>query len=99
MLSSLVAVKRLAEELETKILRQAERAQTFLQFAGRHQILAAFVAGLGFRMIRRWLEATDHFLRVVPTFSKKWGSLARADLVPGGTRPMGRMRNRGPEIR
>jgi tetratricopeptide (TPR) repeat protein len=55
----------LAEELETKILRQAERAQTFLQFAGRHQILAAFVAGLGFRMIRRWLEATDHFLRVV----------------------------------
>jgi Flp pilus assembly protein TadD len=55
----------LVEEIEAKILRQAERAQTFLQFAGSHQILAAFVAGLGFRMIRRWLEATDHFLRVV----------------------------------
>ena len=55
----------LVEELEAKILRQAERAQAFLQFAGRHQILAAFVAGLGFRMIRRWPEATDHFLRVV----------------------------------
>jgi Flp pilus assembly protein TadD len=55
----------LVEEIEAKILRQAERAQTFLQFAGSHQILAAFVAGLGFRMIRRWLEATDHFLRLV----------------------------------
>jgi Flp pilus assembly protein TadD len=55
----------LVEEVEAKILRQAERAQTFLQFAGSHQILAAFVAGLGFRMIRRWLEAADHFLRVV----------------------------------
>jgi tetratricopeptide (TPR) repeat protein len=79
----------LAEELETKILRQAERAQTFLQFAGRHQILAAFVAGLGFRMIRRWLEATDHFLRVVqlsprngeawfPNTAASWGNLALA---------------------
>jgi Flp pilus assembly protein TadD len=55
----------LVEELEAKILNQAERAQTFLQIAGAHQILAAFVAGLGFRMVRRWLEATDHFLRVV----------------------------------
>jgi Flp pilus assembly protein TadD len=55
----------LVEELEAKILRQAERAQTFVQVAGSHQILAAFVAGLGFRMIRRWLEATDHFIRVV----------------------------------
>jgi Flp pilus assembly protein TadD len=53
------------EEIEAKILSQAERARDFLRIAGSHQILAAFVAGLGYRMTRRWPEATDHFLRVV----------------------------------
>ena len=53
------------EEIEAKILHQAERAHAFLQIAGNHQVLAAFVAGLGYRMTKCWLEATDHFLRVV----------------------------------
>jgi Flp pilus assembly protein TadD len=55
----------LVEEIERKILSQTKRAQTFLQIVGNHQVLAAFVAGLGFRMTRHWSEATDHFLRVL----------------------------------
>src|ERR1700745_429219 len=53
------------EEIEAKILMQAERAHTFLKIAGKHQVLAAFVAGLGYRMTRRWTQSTDHFLRVL----------------------------------
>jgi tetratricopeptide (TPR) repeat protein len=54
-----------ADQIESKILRQAERAHSFLQITGGHRVLAAFVAGLAYRMIRRWLDATDHFLSVV----------------------------------
>jgi tetratricopeptide (TPR) repeat protein len=53
------------DEIEKKILRQVERARSFLEIPGTHQVLAAFVAGLGYRMIRRWLDATNHFLTVV----------------------------------
>jgi len=53
------------EEIELKILGQAKRAHAFLQISGGHQVLAAFVAGLGYRMTKRWSEATDHFLRVL----------------------------------
>jgi tetratricopeptide (TPR) repeat protein len=53
------------DQIESKILRQAERARAFLQIAGSHRVLAAFVAGLGFRMTRRWADATDCFLSVV----------------------------------
>jgi len=52
----------LVQEIEAKILGQAERAHAFLQVAGHHQGLAAFVAGLGYRMTRRWSQAADHFL-------------------------------------
>src|ERR1700693_2467080 len=52
----------LVEEIEAKILGVAKRAHTFLQIAGSHQVLAAFVAGLGYRMTRRRYEATGHFL-------------------------------------
>jgi Flp pilus assembly protein TadD len=55
----------LVEEIEAKILRMANRAHTFLQISGSHQVLAAFVAGLGYRMTRRWSEAADHFLSVL----------------------------------
>jgi tetratricopeptide (TPR) repeat protein len=55
----------LVEEIEAKILGIAKRAHTFLQIPGNHQVLAAFVAGLGYRMTRRWSEATDHFLSVL----------------------------------
>jgi Flp pilus assembly protein TadD len=55
----------LVNEIEAKILGQAQRAHAFLQIAGSHQVLAAFVAALGYRMTRRWTEAKDHFLLVL----------------------------------
>ena len=64
-LASAEGRQALVEEIEAKILFQAERAHGFLQIAGNHQALAAFVAGLGYRMTRCWSEATDHFLRVL----------------------------------
>jgi tetratricopeptide (TPR) repeat protein len=65
----------LVGEIEGKILAQAERAHGFLQIAGSHQVLAAFVAGLGYRMMKRWSEATDHFFSVLqlsPTNGEAW---------------------------
>src|ERR1700751_3327785 len=55
----------LVKELEGKILRQAERAHDYFQISGSHRILAAFVSGLGYRMTKRWEEATEHFLLVI----------------------------------
>jgi len=66
-------------ELEQKILRQAERAKAFSQVPGQHQILAAFVAGLGFRMVRRWEEAVHQFLTVLessPMNGEAWLELS-----------------------
>jgi tetratricopeptide (TPR) repeat protein len=53
------------QELEAKILRQAERAHDFFQMPGSHRVLAAFVSGLGYRMTRHWQEATERFLTVI----------------------------------
>ncbi len=64
-LASAQGQQTLVTQIEAKIVAQAERAHSFLQFAGSHQVLAAFVAGLGYRMTRRWSEATDHFLAVL----------------------------------
>jgi tetratricopeptide (TPR) repeat protein len=55
----------LVQELEAKILRQADRAHDFFQIAGSHRVLAAFVAGLGYRMTRHWQQAAEHFQFVV----------------------------------
>jgi Flp pilus assembly protein TadD len=63
------------DEAEAKIVAQAQRAELFLKVAGSHQLLAAFVAGLGNRMARRWDEATHHFLSVLelnPTNGEAW---------------------------
>jgi tetratricopeptide (TPR) repeat protein len=59
------ARQAIVDRVESDILRQAQRAHSFLQVAGSHRVLAAFVSGLGYRMIRRWLDATEHFLLVV----------------------------------
>jgi tetratricopeptide (TPR) repeat protein len=67
------------DELEDKILRQAERAREFLQLRGGQRWLAAFVAGLGFRIIRRWQEAVDQFLTVLelsPMNGEAWLELS-----------------------
>jgi Flp pilus assembly protein TadD len=69
----------LVEEIEAKILRQAERAHAFLQVTGHHQGLAAFVAALGYRMTRRWSQAADHFLSVLqgsPRNGEAWLELS-----------------------
>jgi tetratricopeptide (TPR) repeat protein len=66
-------------ELEQKILSQAERAKAFLQVSGQHRLLAAFVAGLGFRMVRRWQDAADQFLVVLqlsPMNGEAWLELS-----------------------
>jgi tetratricopeptide (TPR) repeat protein len=57
--------RSLVRELEAKILRQANRAHDFFQIAGGQRVLAAFVAGLGYRMVRHWQLATEHFQSVV----------------------------------
>jgi tetratricopeptide (TPR) repeat protein len=78
-LASAHGEQSLVDELEDKILRQAERARTFLQLRGGHHWLAAFVAGLGFRMIRRWQEAVDQFLTVLelsPMNGEAWLELS-----------------------
>jgi tetratricopeptide (TPR) repeat protein len=65
----------LVQELEAKILRQADRARNFFEIAGAHQTLAAFVAGLGYRMTRRWQQAAEHFQSVVrlsPRTGEAW---------------------------
>jgi Flp pilus assembly protein TadD len=65
----------LVDQIETKILDQAKRAESFLKVQGEHQMLAAYVAGLGYRMVRRWSEATDHFLSVLersPVNGEAW---------------------------
>jgi Flp pilus assembly protein TadD len=64
-LASAEGAQALVNEIEAKILAQAQRANAFLQIAGSHQVLAAFVAALGYRMTRRWTEAKDHFLLVL----------------------------------
>ena len=53
------------DQLEEKILAQARQAELFLKIPGPHQLLAAFVAGLGYRMTRHWDQATDQFLSVL----------------------------------
>ena len=66
-------------EFEQKILRQAERAKAFMRVGGEHQLLAAFVGGLGFRMVRRWQDAADLFLVVLqlsPMNGEAWLELS-----------------------
>jgi len=46
-LASAEGRQAVVDQIESKILRQAERARAFLQIGGSHRVLAAFVAGLG----------------------------------------------------
>lgn len=62
-----------------KIANLAAKADEFFKVPGQHQILAAYVAGLGLRMIGQWGEASDHFLRVLklsPTDGEAWLELS-----------------------
>ena len=91
--------KRSSKKSKRKYSRQAERAHAFLQIAGSHQVLAAFVAGLGYRMIQAMVRSNRSFPLGTAAFSNERRGLARAYLVPGGTWSMGRMRNGREKIR
>src|SRR5215469_17474653 len=67
-MSSARGEKERVAELEASMLRQAERAKAFSLIRGNHQSLAAFVAGLGYRMVRRWQEAADQFHTVLESW-------------------------------
>jgi Flp pilus assembly protein TadD len=66
-------------KVQQKISSLAAKADEFFETPGEHQILAAFVAGLGLRMIGQWGEAIDRFLRVLklsPTNGEAWLELS-----------------------
>jgi Flp pilus assembly protein TadD len=66
-------------QVQQKISSLAARADRFLEVPGRHQLLAAYVSGLGLRMIGQWAEASDRFLRVLqlsPTNGEAWLELS-----------------------
>ena len=89
----------LVEEIEAKILRQAERAQRFPPSRRKPSNSGRVCRRSGVSDDPALAEATDHFRSGSAAFSNERGGLARAYLVPCGTWPMGRMRNGGEEIR
>ena len=68
-----------ARQVHEKISNLAAKAGRFLAISGKHQLLAAYVSGLGLRMIGQWAEASDRFLDVLkisPTNGEAWLELA-----------------------
>jgi tetratricopeptide (TPR) repeat protein len=53
------------QRIEDKIRRLGERAARFAGVEGSHRFLAAYVAGLAFRMTREWAAAAGWFEQVV----------------------------------
>jgi tetratricopeptide (TPR) repeat protein len=53
------------QRIEDKIRRLGERAARFTAVEGSHRFLAAYVAGLAFRMAREWAPAAGWFEQVV----------------------------------
>jgi tetratricopeptide (TPR) repeat protein len=68
-----------AKRAEEKISHLTAKADRFFQISGAHQSLAAYVSGLGRRIIGDWPGATDRFLRVLdlsPTSGEAWLELS-----------------------
>ena len=68
-----------ARQVHQKISRLAARADRFFEIPGQHQLLAAYVSGLGLRMIGQWADASDRFLNVLklsPTNGEAWLELS-----------------------
>jgi len=68
-----------AGQVHQKISRLAVKADRFFEVPGQHQLLAAYVSGLGLRMIGQWAEASDRFLNVLklsPTNGEAWLELS-----------------------
>ena len=69
----------LVKRLQQKISDLAGRADRFFEVQGGHSSLAAYVAGLGLRIIGDWPAATDRFLKVLelsPTNGDAWLELS-----------------------
>jgi tetratricopeptide (TPR) repeat protein len=68
-----------ARQVNQKISNLAAKADRFFGVPGKHQLLAAYVAGLGLRMIGEWADASDRFLNVLklsPTNAEAWLELS-----------------------
>jgi tetratricopeptide (TPR) repeat protein len=68
-----------AGQVHQKISSLAAKADRFFEIPGKHQILAAYVSGLGLRIIGQWAEASDRFLNVLklsPTNGEAWLELS-----------------------
>jgi tetratricopeptide (TPR) repeat protein len=68
-----------ARQVHEKISNLAAKADRFFGVPGKHQLLAAYVAGLGLRMIGEWAGASDRFLNVLklsPTNAEAWLELS-----------------------
>ena len=68
-----------AHQVHRKISNLAAKADLFFEAPGPHQLLAAYVSGLGLRMIGQWADASDRFLKVLklsPTNGEAWLELS-----------------------
>jgi Flp pilus assembly protein TadD len=68
-----------AGQVHQKISSLAAKADRFFEFPGKHQMLAAYVSGLGLRIIGQWAEASGRFLNVLklsPTNGEAWLELS-----------------------
>src|ERR1700746_4050870 len=68
-----------AGQVHQKISSLAAKADRFFEIPGKHQMLAAYVSGLGLRIIGQWAEASDRFLNVLklsPTNGEAWLELS-----------------------
>jgi tetratricopeptide (TPR) repeat protein len=69
----------LANQLEQKIASLVTTADRFFAIPGKHRSLAAYVAGLGLRIIGNWADATNRFLNVLelsPMNGEAWLELS-----------------------
>jgi tetratricopeptide (TPR) repeat protein len=68
-----------AKQAQQKISSLAAKADRFFEVRGEHQLLAAYVSGLGRRMIGQWADASDRFLSVLklsPINGEAWLELS-----------------------
>jgi Flp pilus assembly protein TadD len=68
-----------AHQAYQKISSLAATADRFFEIPGKHQLLAAYVSGLGLRMIGQWADASDRFLKVLklsPINGEAWLELS-----------------------
>lgn len=68
-----------ARQVHQTISSLAAKADRFFEVQGQHRSLAAYVSGLGLRIIGQWSDASDRFLSVLklsPTNGEAWLELS-----------------------